>query len=135
MAHLSVHPSAWAAGPPKVETISTPRRNYAPRPTPTYSTPQSTLPTNLSATQSGLTAERLPFVFARHVEAIAVLMEGRTNPAGVDAMPRQREETLRLLEHNGWSWPAILDEPYPEVTTGGLQYEQVIIGCVIPVTS
>lgn len=128
VAHLSVHPSAWVTGPPKVENTTTPRRNYALRPTPTISTPQSPQPITSPTTQSSLTAERLPFVFAKHVEAIAVLMEGRTNPAGVHAMPRQREETIKLLESNGWSWPAILDEPYPEVTPGGLRYEQVIIG-------
>jgi hypothetical protein len=79
------------------------------------------------APQSKLTAERLPFVFAKHVEAITVLMEGRTSPAEVNGTPLLREVSVKLLEANGWSWPSILDEPYPEVTPGGLKYERVSI--------
>lgn len=81
-----------------------------------------------AAPRPGLTAELLPFVFAKHVEAITVLMEGRINPAGVHAMPGQREDAIKLLESNGWSWPSIMDEPYPEVTPGGVKYERVVIG-------
>ncbi|KXN86386.1 hypothetical protein AN958_10248 [Leucoagaricus sp. SymC.cos] len=55
-------------------------------------------------------------------------MEGRINPVGVDSMPLQREVSIRLLQFNGWSWPPLLDEPYPEITPGGLKYEQVVIG-------
>jgi len=74
---------------------------------------------------SSTAAERLPFVFAKHVEAITVLMEGHLNPAGANAMSGLREDAMKLLELNGWGWPAALDEPYPEVSLGGLKYERV----------
>jgi hypothetical protein len=81
------------------------------------------------APQPGPTTEQLPFVFAKHVEAIIVLMEERINTEGTHAMSQnQREESVKLLEANGWSWPLILDEPYPEITPGGLKYKRVTIG-------
>jgi len=52
-------------------------------------------------------------------------MEGRLNPAGANAIYGLREDAINLLEYNGWGWPAALDEPYPEVTLGGLKYERI----------
>ncbi|KAJ3575172.1 hypothetical protein NP233_g1292 [Leucocoprinus birnbaumii] len=124
--HLSVHPSAWISGPPAVQLNSNLSTHLPSRPTPTSTTSPHSPPMLAPTPPSTLTAKKLPFVFAKHVEAIAVLMEGRTNPAGVNAMPSLREDSIRILELNGWSWPSILDEPYPEVTPGGLKYERIL---------
>lgn len=121
-----MHPSAWVAGPPTISTQST--SQSTPGPTPALPSSPSISTTAYPGTRSDIAAEQLPYVFARHVEAIAVIVEGRPNPAGVHAMPRQREEAIGIMEAHGWSWPSVLDEPYPEITPGGVKYERIVVG-------
>lgn len=117
-----MHPSSWISGPPTVQSSSIPLTIL--KHTSTISVPASQSRPK-SPPASSTAAERLPFVFAKHAEAITLLMEGRLNPAGTNVMSGLREDAIKLLELNGWGWPAALDEPYPEVTFGGLKYERV----------
>jgi hypothetical protein len=42
-----------------------------------------------------------------------------------------RSLAIQTVERYGWTWPAILDEEFPDSTPGGLKYERVTIEFVI----
>jgi hypothetical protein len=80
------------------------------------------------------------FVIWKHQNALHALTAGRVvvcrpgDPTSV-VLETSRPWAVQVLEKNGYSWPAILDEPYPGVDEEGIpldslpegvRYERVI---------
>ncbi|EIW82437.1 hypothetical protein CONPUDRAFT_81913 [Coniophora puteana RWD-64-598 SS2] len=129
--HLSVHPSAWAAGPPtSAKPSSTPtsssdtllRTNHSLPPSNFYIPNANPFPTAPPRSQSA------SYISSKHRHALAVLM------GQVETRPDQTEEAhataKRTVESHGYIWPSILDEEYPAVSpksAEGLIYDTVTV--------
>ncbi|TFK43384.1 hypothetical protein BDQ12DRAFT_674891 [Crucibulum laeve] len=131
--HLAVHPSAWVT-PPPVAPQHTPASPIHPRtmlptntsrpaPVPVYHTQHRRPPL---APPASTTPHPLAYIVFLHQNALLAL-EGRSmrTTAGVEGLQDLRSAAIQLVENNGWSWPTILDDSYPEPTEGGLRYECV----------
>jgi hypothetical protein len=46
---------------------------------------------------------------------------------GAEDVAFMRTVAISAVEQHGWVWPSILDEEFPAVTPGGLEYDRVII--------
>ena len=103
--HLAVHPSAWSSSPP------------------TNSQPQAQQP-RAAVTASG-NNNPLAYVLYLHQNALMTLMQGTVVQTG--EFMHSKSLAVQLLERNGWQWPSILDEAFPQPSEGGLKYERTII--------
>ncbi|KZT72723.1 hypothetical protein DAEQUDRAFT_685893 [Daedalea quercina L-15889] len=138
--HLSVHPSAWTDGTPTLPSSSSqpaptpltvPLAMPGPLPvsvpfsypiTPPVASPSMADPTMLAYTTLG-------YVYYKHASALSVFMNGtdRIEGANVGDTQRWRAVAIEMLGHHGWAWPALLDEEYPQPTSGGLKYERTTV--------
>ncbi|KII95326.1 hypothetical protein PLICRDRAFT_48289 [Plicaturopsis crispa FD-325 SS-3] len=139
--HLAVHPSAWTSEPPQVHTSPTTTRAPIPSVTaPTHAVHRpfrvnTTGPTRASRTP--VFSTRLPneiglgYIRFKHHVALTALTTGTIlSPPTINPVA-DRAEAVRAVAAHGWSWPDILDEPYPAPTadeqSAGVRYERVTI--------
>jgi hypothetical protein len=70
----------------------------------------------------------LAFVLHKHQNAILALTQNRMIPyMNRNDLDASRAWAIHVVERNGWTWPAILNEEFPAATEGGLLYDHVII--------
>ena len=87
---------------------------------------QSTNPPPSNANHS------LNFINFKHQGALLALLQGRViNASDTPDYEFHRLWAVQVVERNGWSWPAILDEDFPAATEGGLKYERVNLEYVV----
>ncbi|PCH41304.1 hypothetical protein WOLCODRAFT_118646 [Wolfiporia cocos MD-104 SS10] len=136
--HLSVHPSAWTSAPPSLPSSLSPAANSPSVPSRPVSSsfpiprPISHRSPVLGAMPSS-TVTALSYIVMKHQTALGVLMKAgpppvNSSPAVIETDP-YRSLAMDHLRRRGWSWPSILDEPYPPAgdPDDGVKYEHVII--------
>ncbi|KDQ64709.1 hypothetical protein JAAARDRAFT_28354 [Jaapia argillacea MUCL 33604] len=143
--HLAVHSSAWSSTPPEIPSSSTSPppvgapRALSPPPSshlPSYTTtPQSrpiATPSYLSsppyASQQPPSNHPMAYVLSKHNNALSALSQVRFAPND-NAETQTRQTAINAVERCGWSWPPILDEPFPAPgnESEGIKYERVTI--------
>lgn len=62
-----------------------------------------------------------------HQAALQTLIHARHLENRDPETSQSRILALQLVERSGWTWPSILDEPYPHGAGPGVKYEQVVI--------
>ncbi|KAF5369972.1 hypothetical protein D9758_001187 [Tetrapyrgos nigripes] len=132
--HLSVHPSAWTASPPTHHKEPLPNFSqpapapaHLPSPTPTISLPPQAARSQPVTPQPSQSPNHLAYVAAKHRKALSVLMQRPLNLDDASQSDEARTEAIQLVERNGYTWPPILDEPYPPPEAGGVRYEVAVI--------
>uniref|UniRef100_A0A0W0FCS9 Ubiquitin-like domain-containing protein n=1 Tax=Moniliophthora roreri TaxID=221103 RepID=A0A0W0FCS9_MONRR len=141
--HLSVHPSAWTSRPPNVSrlqerlsqspiilpsTSTLPAHNtplsplLAQTPAPTRTVPiTSASATTASSPSPSVTKHPLTYVLKKHQHALSVLMQdGTSHDVFAADTDHLRNVALYFVQSHGYEWPAILDEPFPSSSEGGL---------------
>ncbi|KAF7790894.1 hypothetical protein EIP86_001852 [Pleurotus ostreatoroseus] len=105
----AAHASSQAS---QIPTRTTQRRTVYPEPAPQF-------------------APTVPFyIVKRHTDAVHVLTHGQLPAQTTELSQATRNLAVATVQAAGWSWPPILDEPYPaasQSSTEGVKYEQVTI--------
>ncbi|KAJ3542874.1 hypothetical protein NM688_g5926 [Phlebia brevispora] len=126
--HLSVHPSAWTGAAPSVP--HTPATHSAAQP--------SHIPARQTVRRQGY-ADVAPqyvgsiplYIIKKHTDALHALTHGHVprSSSNTSENPLLRSQAVGAVQAAGWSWPTILDEPYPPSSqaTEGVKYETVTI--------
>lgn len=134
--HLAVHPNGWGSKPPQIYT--SPAQEPTPRTTSASPLPNMPFPANHplqprpqpsvpapTPTPTSRPPHALAFVATIHQTALLSLTDG-IKP-NVISSAELRLTAKRVVERNGWAWPAVFDEEFPEATPGGLRYEKVTL--------
>ncbi len=69
----------------------------------------------------------MEYVRYLHQKALHALSPSIIAPVEHSDSSQRRSEAIQVLERHGWSWPAVLDEPFPEASEGGLLYNATIV--------
>lgn len=81
----------------------------------------------------GVQYHPMGYVVWKHQNAIQALTSGRINvnrpgdPIALD-LGTSRPWAVYVLEKNGYSWPAILDEPFPGIDEEGVVLDSLPVG-------
>jgi hypothetical protein len=69
------------------------------------------------------------YVLFRHNNALLAIMQAPLVPEPEGHMESSRQLAISTLKRIGWSWPTLLDEPYPEVVPDetGAKYERTTV--------
>lgn len=141
--HLAVHPSAWSSSPPEVlqpapqaqspyQTTPSTASPYSP--SYIYPTRSTYFPTQAAfATQISPLSLRpsVEYVRHQHQKALYALCPSIAAPVDHLNLSHQRLEAVQAVERNGWSWPPVLDEPFPDPSEGGVVYDSTIVEYVV----
>lgn len=122
--HLAVHPSAWAGDPPDISTPRSPALDdisSVPLPNPLH----MDFPLEQPTLSSSSRYRAIPYIASKHQNALKALATG-VPPLSEDS-GELRQAAKVAIEKVGWAWPAVLDEPYPQFTPGGLGYQRIVI--------
>lgn len=135
--HLAVNPAAWSSGPPELpSSASTPSAalpSYFSTPQPGQIMQPSAYPpriNNQPVGPGGVQHHPMGYVVWKHQNAILALTSGRVlvNRTGDQTtfdLNTSRPWAIQVLEKNGYSWPGILDEPFPGVDDDGVALESL----------
>lgn len=103
-----------------------------PRPVPA---PQAQAPARNSAVTPALPGpgpHPLAYVLFMHQNALLALMQSRTVQEGQPGeLLYSKSLAVQFVEKHGWQWPAVLDEPFPAPSPGGVKYERIFVELVI----
>ncbi|KAK7049658.1 hypothetical protein VNI00_005689 [Paramarasmius palmivorus] len=141
--HLSVHPSAWTSKPPNADRLkeretqssipsssisSVPTQDTPSRPPPVQSPVTRIAPTPTTSPTSPASNHPLAYILAKHKHALRVLMQdGSSHDVSTVDIGHLRSAAVHFVEGHGYQWPAILDEPFPSGSDGGLKYERTVV--------
>ncbi|KIM90978.1 hypothetical protein PILCRDRAFT_157734 [Piloderma croceum F 1598] len=135
--HLAVNPAAWSSGPPELpssaSTASAALPSYFSTPQPGQLMQPSAYPPRINNQPVGLGGVQhhpMGYVVWKHQNAILALTSGRVlvNRTGDQTtfdLNTSRPWAIQVLEKNGYSWPGILDEPFPGVDDDGVALESL----------
>lgn len=146
--HLAVNPAAWSSNPPELPSPAasgaTAFPSYFSAPQPgqfMQSAPQPTRINTQPAGPAGVQHHPMGYIVWKHQNAILALTSGRVivnRPGDLTTigLETSRPWAVHVLEKNGYSWPGILEEPFPgiddegvalESLPEGVKYQQVFI--------
>lgn len=124
-------PSAWSSSPPETPPPPPPPFIAVPQPSqPMQSIPLSTPAVPQSASLSTVPHHAMSYVVWKHQNAMQALNNGRVvvckpgDPTSL-ILETSRPWAVQILERNGYSWPAILEEPYPGVDDDGMALDSL----------
>jgi hypothetical protein len=132
--HLAVHPSAWSSTPPDIPQATPAASSATPLPRPMPQNPPEIpiSPATNFPPPIPQPTQPLAFVLLKHQNALRALTHGAVGQViNIPDLEASRSAAVQVVEAHGWSWPAILDEPFPAATAGGVMYERVTIKFVV----
>jgi hypothetical protein len=73
------------------------------------------------------------YILFRHNNALLAVMQSPLQPEPAEYMEPAKRLAVSTLAQLGWSWPDLLDRPYPGVVPGeaGAKYERTFVKYVV----